>query len=277
MIRYSSLARLAALLSILMLSSGCARFFDRDDPIETLDVAPMYQEAKSALRGGNISRAERYYRRLVARFPYGPYTEQSQLELAYVQFRQNKNEEALSTLSRFVRTYPTHQHIDYAYYLRAVVNFDAGTPLLDRIARTDSSQRDQSSLRQSFTDFAELIRRYPNSRYAPDARQRMVYIRNQLARHEIIVARFYLQRGAYIAAAKRGQYVLEFLSQSNYQADALAVMAESYRRLGQDTLAEDAERVLRANAPQHAYFSGDWPERRPFWRKLLPLGDTRRL
>jgi outer membrane protein assembly factor BamD len=157
------------------------------------------------------------------------------------------------------------------------VNFDSGTPLLARIARTDTSQRDQSSLRQSFNDFAELIRRYPSSRYAPDSRQRMVYIRNQLARHEINVATFYLQRGAYIAAAKRGQYVIEFLSQSTYQSDALAVLAESYSRLGQDELAADAERVLRANDPQHPYFSGGWPKPRPFWRKLFPLGDAQRI
>jgi outer membrane protein assembly factor BamD len=276
MIRHSGLLRLLTLLSLLFLATGCARFFDRDDPLETLAVEPMYETGKNALRSGNMARAERYYKRLIARFPFGPYTEQSQLELAFVQFRAAKNEEALSTLNRFIKTYPTHPHIDYAYYLRAVVNFESGTALLDRVARIDSTQRDQSSSRQSFNDFAELIRRYPNSRYAIDARQRMVHVRNQLARHEINVAKFYLRRGAWVAAAKRGQYIIEFYPQSSYQGDALAVMAESYRRLGQEELSKDALRVLRANDPQHAYLSGDWPERRSWWRKLIPLGEDRR-
>ncbi len=276
MIRHSGLLRLFALLSFLLLASGCARFFDREDPLETLPVEQMYDEAKQALKNGNSSKAQRYYKRLIARFPFGPYTEQSQLELAYVEFRSSKGEEALSTLNRFIRTYPTHPHIAYAYYLRAVVNFDSGNPLLDRLARIDSTQRDQSSLRQSFNDFAEVIRRFPDTVYAVDARQRMVHVRNQLARHEINVAKYYLRRGAWIAAAKRGQYIVEFFPQSAYQGDALAVMAESYRQLGQDTLSEDAIRVLRANDPQHAYFSGDWPQKRPFWRKLIPLGDNTR-
>ncbi len=276
MIRYSGLLRLFVLLTLVAAATGCSSWLTREDPLETLAVEGMYAEAKQALRAGNMGRAERYYRRLIARFPFGPYTEQSQMELAYVQFRQAKGEEAQSTLNRFIRTYPTHPHIDYAYYLRAVVNFESGSLLLDRLARIDSTQRDQSALRQSFNDFAELIRRYPSSRYAADARQRMVYLRNQMARHEINVAKYYLRRNAWIAASKRGQYVLEFYPQSSYQGDALAVMAESYRRLGQDTLAEDALRVLRANDPQHAYFSGDWPERQAFWKKLIPLAEDRR-
>ncbi|MGQ0801577.1 MAG: outer membrane protein assembly factor BamD [Pseudomarimonas sp.] len=276
MIRHSGLLRLFALSSLLLLASGCARFFDREDPLETLPVEQMYEVGKDALRSGNTSRAERYYRRLIARFPFGTYTEQAQLELAYVEFRSAKGEEALSTLNRFIRTYPTHPHIAYAYYLRAVVNFDSGNPLLDRLARIDSTQRDQSSTRQSFNDFAEVIRRFPNTAYAVDARQRMIHVRNQLARNEINVAKYYLRRGAWIAAAKRGQYIIEFYPQSAYQGDALAVMAESYARLGQDTLAEDAIRVLRANDPQHAYFTGDWPQKRAWWRKLIPLGDNSR-
>ena len=276
MIRHSGLLRLLVLLPLLMLATSCSKFFDRDDPLETLAVEPMYETAKSALESGNTGRAERFYKRLIARFPFGPYTEQSQLELAYAQFRASKGEEALSTLNRFIKTYPTHLHVDYAYYLRAVVNFNSGNALLDRLVGTDATQRDQSSLRQSFNDFAELIRRFPNSRYTADARQRMVYVRNQLARHEINVAKYYLRRGAWIGAAKRGQYIVEFFPQSTYQGDALAVMAESYRRLGQDDLADDAMRVLRTNDPDHAYFSGDWPTKRAWWRKLIPLADNSR-
>ncbi len=276
MIRHSGFLRLLALLVLTLSVAGCGRFFQKEDPIETLPVEQMYESGKSSLRSGNVARAERYFRRLIARFPFGAYTEQAQLELAYAQFKQNKTEEAQSTINRFIKTYPAHPHIDYAYYLRAVVNFDAGNLVLDRVARIDRTQRDMGSAQQSFNDFAELIRRYPNSRYAADARLRMVYLRNQMARHEVNVAKYYLRRGAWLGAAKRGQYIIEHYPQSAYQNDALAVMAEGYRRLGQDELAEDAARVLRANDPQHAYFSGDWPEPRSRWRKLLPLGENYR-
>ena len=272
MIRYSGAARLLLLTALIGLLMGCGRFFQKEDPLETLPVEEMYTEAKSALTRGNLGRAQRYYQRLIARFPYGRYTEQAQLELAYAQFKDNKPADASSTINRFIKTYPAHQHIAYAYYLKALVNFDRGNDLLDRIVRIDRTSRDQASLRQSFDDFADLIRRYPDSVYAADARQRMVYLRNQLARNEINVAKYYLRRGAYVAAAQRGQYVLEYYPQSAYQNDALAVMAEAYRRLGQDTLANDARRVLEKNDPQHPYLSGDWPKGRAWWRKLLPIG-----
>jgi len=283
MIRYSGFfrphwrvpVRVLLLVLALGLLAGCGKWFKKDDPLETLPVESMYQEAKSALTGGNLARATRYYQRLTARFPYGPYTEQAQLEMAYAQYRDNKPEDALSTINRFIRTYPAHQHIAYAFYLKALINFDRGTTGLDRLAGIDGTMRDQEFVVQSFNDFAELIRRYPNTRYAVDARQRMVFLRNQLARHEINVAQYYLRRKAWVAAVRRSQYVIEFYPQSEYQSDALAIMAESYARLGQDTLATDARRVLEQNDPNHPYLRGGWPHSQGWWRKLLPLGDER--
>lgn len=274
MIRHSGLLRLLLVLIVLAAASGCSRFnlFNRDSPLETLPVEQMYAEGNEAVRNGNFSRAARFHRRLISRFPYGPYTEQAQLELAYAQYKGNDPEEALSTLNRFTKTYPTHPHIDYAYYLRALVNFQREATVLDRLARIDQTQRDQASVRTSFNDFAELIRRYPNSRYALDARQRMVYLRNQMARHEMNVARYYLRREAYVAAAKRSQFLIENFPQAEQVPDALAVMSESYARLGQEELAADARRVLEANAPEHPYLRGEWPQRRSLWRRLIPLG-----
>ncbi len=263
-------ARTLALIALLVLVSGC-RWFERDDPLETLPVDQMYEEAKSSLRGGNLGRAQRYYQRLISRFPYGAYTEQAQLEMAFAQYRDNKPEDALSTINRFIKTYPAHEKIAYAFYLKALVNFQRGNAYLDRLARIDSTMRDQSFAKQSFDDFAEVIRRYPDTRYAVDARQRMVHLRNRLARYEINVATYYLRRKAWVAAAKRGQHVLELYPQSKYQGDALAVMTESYTRLGQDKLAADARRVLETNQPDHPYLSGEWPNERSWWRKLLPF------
>ena len=267
----SFLTRTLATLALLSLLSGCS-LFQRDDPLETLPVDQMYASAKDSLKGGNLSRAARYYQRLIARFPYGDYTEQAMLELSYAQYRSNKHEEALSSINRFIKTYPAHPKIAYAFYLKAVINFERDTGLLDRFAGIDGTMRDMSNSKQSFDDFAELIRRYPGTRYAVDARQRMVYLRNRLAQYEINIAKYYLRRAAYVAAAQRGKYVLEYYPQSEFQGDALAVLSESYTQLGQKQLATDARRVLELNNPQHPYLRGDWPNDRSWLRKLWPFG-----
>jgi len=275
MTRYAGLPRLVLLLVVVLAVAGCGRFnwFNKEDPLETLPVDQMYEVAKTSLENGNVSRARRYYQRLISRFPYGPYTEQSQIELAYAQYKSNSPEDAMSTVNRFIRTYPTHPHIDYAYYLKGLINFNRENAFLDRIARIDMTQRDQGAPRQAFTDFGDLISRYPNSIYAPDARQRMVHLRNLMARHEINVAKYYLRREAYVAAATRGQYLLEHYPQSMHDGDALAVMTESYRQLGEDKLAADTRRVLQLNHPDHPYLHGDWPNERNLFQKLWPFGD----
>ena len=277
MIRYSGPTRLLILLLIALALAGCSRFkwFEKEDPLETLPVEGMYDEAKTALMSGNVARAKRFYTRLVARFPYGPYTEQSQLELAYAHYKSGDPEDASAAIDRFIRTYPTHQSIDYAYYLKALINFNRENAFLERFVRLDMTQRDQGAPRQSFNDFADLLRRYPNSRYAPDARQRMVHLRNLMARHEINVGKYYLRRKAWVAASVRGQYVLEHYPQSMHSGDALAIMTESYRRLGQSSLASDTRRVLELNHPDHAYLDGDWPEKRSLLRKIWPFDDER--
>ena len=277
MIRYSGSLRFFALFVMALALAGCSRFkwFQKDDPTETLPVEAMYEEAKGSLEGGNVERAKRFYGRLIARFPYGPYTEQSQLELAYAHYRAGDPEDASAAIDRVIRTYPTNKHIDYAYYLKALINFNRENAFLERLARLDMTQRDQGAPRQSFIDFGELLRRYPNSRYAPDARQRMVHLRNLMARHEMNVGKYYLRRRAWVAAAARGKYVLEHYPQSMHTGDALAMMTESYRQLGQDKLAKDTLRVLELNHPQHAYLSGDWPEGRSLWRRVWPFDDER--
>ena len=266
-------------LLILMLSvtlGGCQSmgklFGDREAETETLPVEGMYSEAKASMDGQNYDRAGRYYQRLVSRFPYGAYSEQAQLELAYVQYRQSKTEEATSTINRFIRTYPTHRHIDYAYYLKALINFDRSSGLLLRLARQDMSARDLGAPTQSLNDFADVVRRYPNSRYAPDARQRMIYLRNLLARHELNVGLYYLRKDAFVAAANRGKYLLQTYPQSEFDGDALALMASAYTGLGQEDLAADARKVLELNYPDHAYLRNrGWPEGEGFFSRINPF------
>ena len=268
--------RVLLILMLLVGLSGCQSlgklFGDKEEPTETLPVEQMYSEAKASMGGRNFDRAARYYQRLVSRFPYGPYSEQAQLELAYVLHKQAKTEEATSAINRFIRTYPTHRHIDYAYYLKALINFDRSSGLILRLARQDMSARDLGAPTQSLNDFADVVRRYPNSRYAPDARQRMIYLRNLLARHELNVGLYYLRRDAFVAAANRGKYILQTYPQSQYDGDAVALMASAYTELGQEQLAADARRVLELNYPDHEYLDGGrWPKGTGFFSRLNPL------
>ena len=276
--RLPGLSRLLVLLVLVSMATGCASmrgWFSKEDRLETQPVEAMYDEGNRTLLAGNYSRAERVYTRLIARFPFGEYTEQAQLELAYAQYKASKYEEATATIDRFIRTYPAHQHIDYAYYLKALVNFSRSNSTLDRIARLDGAQRDQSTPRQSFNDFGVLLQRYPNSRYAADARQRMVFLRNELARHDYLVGLYYLRRGANVAAANRGRALLETYPQSEFDDDALAMMGEAYTRLGQVELAADARRVLELNHPDHPWLRGDWPNDRSRFARLNPFRGER--
>ncbi len=256
------------LLALFLVACGARRA----DFAETASVEDLYETAKTALDRGNMGRAQFLYKRLVARYPFGPYTEQSQIELAYAQYKLRQPDEAVSTINRFIRTYPTHERISYAYYLRGLINFDREFSFLERFVGRDPTQRDLNHMRQAFTDFNELIQRYPDTEYAIDARQRMIYLRNNLAQSEIGVASYYLKRRAWIAAATRARFVVENYPQAPQNADALAVMAFSYGRLGEDKLADDARRILQLNFPEHPYLSGGWPEEKSLWRRILPFG-----
>ena len=263
----------AAVLVLIVGLAGCSLFHHgkKGDPLDTLPVAELYQKGVDALDVGNNDYATRVFERLVSRFPFGPYTEQSQLNLAYAQYKSDKSDDAYSTVNRFIKTYPTHRHIDYGYYLRGLINFNRSAGFLERYVGSDMTQRDQGNMRQAFDDFGALVSRFPQSRYTDDARQRMVYLRNMMAQSDLNIALFYLKRNAYVAAANRAKSVIETYPQSPQAGDALAVMVESYKKLGQDKLADDAERVLKLNYPNHAYFSGHWPKYPSNWWKLVPL------
>jgi outer membrane protein assembly factor BamD len=264
---------------VLLAGGGCSRFkgmhlfSHKEDRSETLPVDKLYEAGHKEIEYGNFERAQTDYKRLISRFPYGAYTEQAQLDLAYAQYKADKFDDASSTANRFIKTYPTHRHVDYAYYMKGLIDFNRDSQLLARLARLDISQRDQGAPRASFNDFADLLRRFPNSRYAPDARQRMVYLREQLARHEVGVGLFYLSRKAYVAAANRGQYVITNFPQSTMDGDALALMAESYKRLGDTKLADDAKRVLQQNYPDHPWLAGKWPKGDSILRRINPFAE----
>ncbi len=262
------------LLLAVMTTSGCTRIkgiFKDEDANEGVAVETLYDKGQRSMRNGNWDTATQIYRRLVAQYPYGPYTEQALIETAYAHFKSGNNEEAVSVIDRFIRTYPTHRNIAYMYYLRGLVNSNRDTVFLQRVWRLDASRRDLATPMQGYNDFSIVTERYPNSRYAADARQRMIALRNTFARHEMETALYYLRRQAWIAAATRAKHLLETYPQSEFQNDAVAALALAYTELGQDTLAADARRVLQQNEPSHPYLSGNWPDHPSTLRKLNPF------
>lgn len=264
--------RLFTLLLLIVVVAACSRG-SRADRMNNLPADALYETAHEALQRNNDGRAIRYYQRLIARFPFGIYTEQAQLEMAYAQYRLKQPDQAISTIDRFLKTYPTHADADYAQYLRGVVNFYREASFIGRYIEIDATQRDQGATRQSFVDFSKLLRDYPNSRYADDARQRMVYLRNSMARHEVQIAQYYLRRGAYVAAVNRSKYILENYQQAPESGDALAIMAESYGRLGEQELADDTRRVLELNHPDHPFLRGEsMVDPKALWRRMIPFG-----
>ena len=239
-------ALLAALAAALLLSA-CAS--QRAIEEAQHDPEKLYLLGRSALDSGHYETAIRHFQNLSARFPFGEHAQQAQLDTAYAYYRFNEPESAIATAEQFIRTYPRHPDIDYAYYLRGLANFGQTSGFMDDVLREDPAQRDPRSALDSFRYFAELVRRFPDSRYAEDAVQRMVHLRNYLARHELYVADYYMRRGAYVAAANRAKYVIENYPRTPSTPHALDIMARAYERLGLDELAADARRVLAANPP----------------------------
>ena len=265
--------RIAGLMLVVAFTgTGCGKFFKKDkDSVEGKPVEEIYDKAHGSMVKGNWDRAEITFRQLIAQYPYGPYTEQALMETAYAQFKSGKMEDTVSTVDRFIRTYPTQRNVPYMYYLRGLANSGRDTVFLQKVWKLDPSRRDLATPFQAYNDFNLLAERYPNSRYSADARQRMIALRNLFARHELDTALYYLRRDAWVAAASRGRYLLETYPQSEYQNDAVAVLAEAYTQLGNETLAADARRVLVQNDPQHPWLTGDWPDYPWAVRKLNPF------
>jgi outer membrane protein assembly factor BamD len=211
----------------------------------------IYDEAQRYLRNENYDLAVRSLQQLEARYPFGKYAEQAQLELIYAHYGAYEHEAAVEAADRFIRLHPLHPNVDYAYYMKGLAAYTANEDFFARFLPTDPTKRDTSQAREAFAEFAQLLSRFPNSSYAADAEARMIALRNLLARHEIIVANYYLRRGAYLAAVNRGRYVVENFQRTPAVADGLAIMAQGYIFLGMDDLAEESIAVLAANFPDH--------------------------
>lgn len=250
---HSVFARTLLLLAALMAAStliGCSRSSDVQDD-EEIAVERLQTQARNALRSARWMDAQRHYQNLVTRYPFGEHAEDSLLELAYAQFRANEHDRAISTSERFIRTYPLSENLPYAYYLKGAIRAHQGRSVTGRLFGFDPANNDQTYLRRAFRDFREVVDRFPDTQYAEDARQRMVHLRNILARHEVMVAKYYLDREAWVAASRRAAEVLEEFPRTPSVADALAIQVIAYEELGQDELAERNRQVLNSNFPDY--------------------------
>ena len=232
------------------LLAGCALLPDKIDETKGWSAQRLYSEARESMTEGNYQTALEYLDKIQARYPFGRYAQQAQIDTIFVQYRDNEPDAAIAAADRFIKANPRHPYVDYAYYMKGLVNFNRTNTLVERLAPTDRAKTDTNTARQSYNDFAELVRKFPDSKYAEDASQRMLFLHNSLAAYEVNVADYYLRRGAYVAAVNRAKYVLETYARTPASAQALGIMTQAYLKMGMPQLAADSLRVLERNYPE---------------------------
>jgi outer membrane protein assembly factor BamD len=260
-VRYS----LAVLVGVLI--AACSLLTPNNDETKGWSAQKLYAEAKDNLNDGNYEKAIKYYEKLEARYPYGRYAQQAQLEIAYAYYKDNEPAQAVTAAERFIKLQPNHPNVDYAYYLKGLANFNGDLGWLGYVSGQDLTERDPKAAREAFDAFKDLVNRFPDSKYTPDAIARMNYLVNALASHEVHVARYYLKRGAHVAAANRAQTALKTYPQAPANEEGLVILVKAYDALGMKDLRDDAERVLKTNFPDSKYMKGD-PRRAstPWWQ-----------
>jgi len=240
-------------------------------PTETDETAGwsagrLYAAAKEAQGEGAWDTAVKMLEKLEARYPYGRFAQQAQLELAYVYWKSGEAGSALAAADRFIKLHPNHPAVDYAFYLKGLVNFNEDLGLIGHLSNQDLTERDPKAAREAFDSFKELVERFPNSKYAADSIKRMNYLVNALASLEVHVARYYMKRGAYIAAANRAQMAVETYPQAPAIEEALYILYLAYNNLGMEDLRDDADRVLRKNFPESRYYTTGLERKTPWWQ-----------
>lgn len=252
--------RFAYLLILTLILNSCGLFSDDEDADEFRGLSSeeqFYRRALEQLNSRNIQGAISTYQALESRFPFGKFAEQAQIEIVYAYYENNDTEAARAAADRFIRLHPDSKNVDYAYYMKGLSSFSDGGGIFSRFLPIDETKRDPGRAEESFSDFAQMLALYPDSKYAADARARMVFLRNNLAGYEIHVANYYLDRKAYVAALRRGQYVVENFQGTPAVADGIAIMIECYLRLGLNDLADTSLKLLTTNYPTHESLSED--------------------
>lgn len=255
---------LALLFAALL--AGCGLLPDRADETAGWSASKLYSEAQDAQSEGSWEKAAKMLEKLEARFPYGRYAQQAQLELGYVYWKGQEPASAIAACDRFIKMHSNHPAVDYVYYLKGLIGFNEDLGYLGYLSYQDQSERDPKSAKESFDALKELTIRFPNSKYTPDALLRMNYLVNSMANQEVSVARYYVKRGAFLAAANRAQSALKTYPNAPATEEALFIMVISYDKLGLNDLRDDADRVMRKNFPNSRFYKDGLEKKLPWWR-----------
>lgn len=232
---------------------GCSSSDNTDvDKVPDKSAQALFVDARQALDNGLYKRAIQILSAIDSRFPFGPISHQVQLDLIYAYYKSNDAEQGLALADRFLKLNPNHADVDYVYYMRALINLSTEANLFQDLAGVDRSDRDPTAARSAFNDLKSILTDYPQSKYAADARKRMIEIKSRLAKYELSVARFYMKREAYASAANRGRYIVQYYSPSEEVEQALEIMVECYDKMGLPDLKSNALQVLAANYPDNA-------------------------
>ncbi|MCA1937989.1 MAG: outer membrane protein assembly factor BamD [Dechloromonas sp.] len=261
-------AGLRSLLAILALAvlAGCTTTGSEYDETAGWSAGRLYAAAKEAQAEGSWDTAVKMLEKLEARYPYGRFAQQAQIELAYVYWKSGEPGSALAAADRFIKLHPNHPAVDYAFYLKGLINFNEDLGLVGHLSNQDLTERDPKAAREAFDSFKELVERFPKSKYAADSIKRMNYLVNALASLEVHVARYYMRRGAYIAAANRAQVAVETYPQAPAIEEALYILYLAYDKLGMEDLRNDADRVLRKNFPESQFYVTGIERKTPWWQ-----------
>jgi outer membrane protein assembly factor BamD len=263
-----SLSLISILISALFLN-GCAIFGDPNPPDETKgwQADRIYKAGEEKMQDKDYDKAIFYFEKLESRFPHGVYATQAQLEIAYAYYKKDESVLCLAAAERFIKLHPNHPNVDYAYYLKGLATFNE-RGWFEKYSAQEISDRDPKTLKLSFAAFKDLTERFPKSRYYKDATQRMIYLVNTLAQHEMHVARYYMNRKAYVAALNRAKYVTEFYPNSTSVEQALVVMVSAYDNMEMDDLKGDTLRILKTNYPENPMVTGKIKEEERVWWKF---------
>jgi outer membrane protein assembly factor BamD len=261
---------LALFAALAVLTAGCGLLPGDKDETQGWSAQKLYGEAKDAMAAKTWDKAAKYLEKLEARYPYGRFAQQAQLDVAYCYWKNGERASALAAADRFIKLYPGHSNVDYAYYLKGLVNFNENSGFLSIIDNPDLSERDSKGTRESFEAFKDLVARFPESKYAEDATARMRYLVNALAQYEVHVARYYMKRGAYVAAANRAQFAVQNYPQAPALEEAVFIMVKAYDNLGMTDLRDSADRVMRKNFPESKYLKGVVSLSAPWWKLWDP-------
>lgn len=232
-----------------LLLSGCAGSDGQKDDSDIWSETKLYSEATEKLNDADFTKCGKYFEKLEARFPFGPYSQQAQINAAYCYWKAQEHTQALVAIDRFIKLHQGSPSLDYAYYLKGLISFNDDLGWMGKFTGQDLSERDPKAAKEAFEAFKAVVERFPDSKYAPDSLDRMRYIVNSLAEADVLVARYYYQRGAYLASANRAQLVIRDYDRAPAVEEALYLLVKSYEKLGMTDLSNDAARVFKLNFP----------------------------